>query len=166
MIFSGVGFFCYFVFVLCLVPNVASVSGLSIHHCPLQFSITLCLVPNVASVSGLSIHHCHLRFSLTFYVLFPMLPVSLDCAFIIALYGFLCCSMSCSQCFQYLWAVHSSLPSAVFSNVLCLVPNVASVSGLGIHHCPLRFSLTFYVLFPMLPVFLDCPFIIALYSFL
>ena len=129
MIFSGVGFFCYFVFVLCLVPNVASVSGLSIHHCPLQFSITLCLVPNVASVSGLSIHHCHLRFSLTFYVLFPMLPVSLDCAFIIALYGFLCCSMSCS--------------------------NVSSISGLSIHHCPLRFSLTFYVLFPMLPVSLD-----------
>jgi hypothetical protein len=32
--------------------------------------------------------HCLLRFSLTFYVLFPMLPVSLDCPFIIALCGF------------------------------------------------------------------------------
>jgi hypothetical protein len=52
--------------------------------------------------------------------------------------------------------------STVFSNVLCLVPNVASVSGLSIHHCPLRFSITFYVLFLMLPVSLDPPFIIAL----
>jgi hypothetical protein len=52
-------------------------------------SIVLCLVPNVACVSGLSIHHGPLRFSLTFYVLLPMLPVSLDCPFIIALYGFL-----------------------------------------------------------------------------
>jgi hypothetical protein len=52
------------------------------------------------------------------------------------------------------------------SNVLCLVPNIASVSELSIHHCPLRFSLTFYVLLPMLPVSLDCPFIIALYGFL
>jgi hypothetical protein len=33
-------------------------------------------------------------------------------------------------------------------------------------HWPLRFSLTFYVLFPMLPVSLDCPFIIALYGIL
>jgi hypothetical protein len=58
------------------------------------------------------------------------------------------------------------LPSTVFSNVLCLVPNVSSVSGLSIHHCPLRFSLTFYVLFPILPVSLNCPFIIAFYGFL
>jgi hypothetical protein len=73
------------------------------------------LVPNVASVSGLSIHQGPLRFSLTFYVLLPMLPVSLDCPFIIALYGFLSRSMSCSQCCQCFWTVHSSLPSTVFN---------------------------------------------------
>jgi hypothetical protein len=55
-------------------------------------------------------------------------------------------------------------PSTVFSNVIYLVASVASVSGLSIHHCPLRFSLTFYVLFPMSPVSLDCPFIISLYG--
>jgi hypothetical protein len=53
----------------------------------LRFSLTFCLVPNVASVSGLSIHHCPLRFSLTLYILLPVLPVSLDCLFIIALYA-------------------------------------------------------------------------------
>jgi hypothetical protein len=43
---------------------------------------------------------------------------------------------------------------------------VQRVSGLSIYICPLRFSLTFYVLFTMSPVFLDCSFIIGLYGFL
>ena len=53
-----------------------------------------------------------LRYSLTFiYLVYPMLPVSLDCLFLIA-------------------------PS-VFSNVyLSCVPNVASFSGLSIFDCP------------------------------
>ena len=99
-----------------------------------------------------------LRFSLTFiyyrrYVLclvYPMLPVSLDCSFLIA-------------------------PS-VFSNVyllptVCLVSCVPNVTSIWIVHSwlPLRFSLTFInylecvlcLVYPMLPVSLDCPFLIS-----
>ena len=47
----------------------------------------------------------------------------------------------------------SMLCCVLFVFVLCLVVNVASVSGL------------FYVLLSMLPVFLDCPFLIALSGF-
>jgi hypothetical protein len=102
-----------------------------------------------------------LRFSLTFiyylrYVLclvYPMLPVFLDCPFLIAPSVFsnvylppIVCPVSCvlcDQCFQYFWIVHSRL-----------LP---------------RFSLTFiyylvyvlYFVWPMFPVSLDCPFLIT-----
>jgi hypothetical protein len=71
-----------------------------------------------------------LRFSLTFvlFLVYQMLPVSLDCPFLI--------------------------DPSVFSNLcpVSCVPNVTSVSGLS-----LRFSLTFvlFLVYQMLPVSLD-----------
>jgi hypothetical protein len=85
----------WIVFILCLVPSVACVSGLSSFYvlclvlsvsldclhsvscaqCCLCLWIVfiLCLVPSVVCVSGLS----------SFCVLCPVLPVSLDCPFLI-----------------------------------------------------------------------------------
>ena len=100
-------FLCYVSCFVCLCPvscviNVASVSGLSILDCPFSFLCCVCCfvclcpvscVINVASVSGLSILDCPFSFlcCVCCFVLFvlclvyPMLPVSLDCPFLIAL---------------------------------------------------------------------------------
>jgi hypothetical protein len=72
---------------------------------------------NVASVSGLSILNCPLDFLQCLFVLclvYSMLTVPLDCPFLIAHSVFsnvyLSCVL-CTQCWQYLWIVHSwSLP--------------------------------------------------------
>ena len=72
-----------------------------------------------------------------------MLPMSLDCPFLIAPH------VSRAQCCLCLWIVHSWLP------LMCLVPNVACVSGLSILDCP------FCVWCPMLPMSLDIPFLIT-----
>ena len=133
------------------VPNVASVSGLYILYCPSVLCTQCCqclwvvhsvlprrsCVPNVASVSGLYILYCPVG------LVYPMLPVSLGCAFCIAP------SVVCTQCCQCLWVVHSVLPRR------SCVPNVASVSGLCIPHCPVG------LVYPMLPVSLGCTFCIV-----
>jgi hypothetical protein len=61
--------------------------------------------------------------------------------------------MDSSETLATLGTRHRTLEKTVEGNdewtvqtVLCLVANVVSVSGLSIHHCPLRFSMTFYVL--------------------
>jgi hypothetical protein len=95
----------------------------------------LCLLP----YSGVQhILCCVLVF--IFFVLclvYPLLPVSLDCSFWIAPSVFsnvyLSCVL-CTLCCQFLWIVHFGLP--------------------------LRYSLTF-IMYPMLPVSLDCSFWIA-----
>jgi hypothetical protein len=79
-----------------------------------------------------------LQYSLTFiYLVYPILPVSLNCHFLIA-------------------------PS-VFSNVyLSCVPDIASFSELPFFWLPLQYSLTFiYLVYPILPVSLNCHFLIA-----
>ena len=71
----------------------------------------------------------------------PMLPVSLNCSFLIAPSVYLFCLSSswvlCAQCYQFLSIVHSWLP--------------------------LQFSLTFVLCLvcSMLSVSLDCPFLVA-----
>jgi hypothetical protein len=85
-----------------------------------------------------------LRYSLTFICpcfVYPMLPVSLYCPFLIVPSVFsnvyLSCVL-CTLCCQFLWIVHFWLP--------------------------LRYSLTFICpcfVYPMLPVSLYCPFLIA-----
>jgi hypothetical protein len=58
-------------------------------------------VPNVASISGLPILDLFV-FILCFVC--PMLPVSLDCPFLICLSS---SCVLCAQCCQYLWIAHS-----------------------------------------------------------
>ena len=167
-------------------------------------------VPNVASVSGLSILDC----SFVLCLMYPMLPVFLDYLFLIAPSSCVLCTQCC-QCFWiiYSWLLLrpvSCVPNAASvsglsildcSFVLCLmypmlpvfldylfliapsfcvlctqccqcfwiiyswlllrpvscVPNVASVSGLSILDC----SFVLCLVYPMLPVFLDYLFLIA-----
>ena len=108
----------------------------------------------------------------------PVLPVSLDCPFLIAPSGFSNvyllsrdCPISCVPSVSGLY-IFDYIASSVFSNVYSLprvcpmscVPSVVSVSGL-----PPRFSMTFIyylefvvcLVYPVLPVSLDCPYLIA-----
>ena len=116
---------------------------LSTQWCPTHNVLCFCfvclrLVYPILSVSQDCPFLTALWYSLTFIV-YTMLPVSLDCPFLIA-------------------------PS-IFSNVYC-VHYVASFYGLSFFDCPFRYSLTFiYLVYPMLPVSLDCPFLIALSVF-
>jgi hypothetical protein len=104
-----------------------------------------------------------LRYSLTFiYLVYPMLPVSLDCpfwlplryslSFIYLVYPMLPVSLDC---------LFSIAPS-VFSNVIYLVYPMLPVSLDCPFWLPLRYSLTFiYLVYPMSPVSLNCLFLIA-----
>ena len=117
---------------------------------------------------------CVLFFLSSFYALCPILLMSLECPFIIAPLIF---------SIVYYCSVLCCVFNFYFVFVLCLVPNVAHVSGMSIHHCPHWFSLSFitvpcYVVFlifilssfhalcPMLLMSLECPFIIAPIDFL
>ena len=81
------------------------------------------------------------------HLLYPMLPVSLDCVLLFVFIIF------CIQCCQFLWIVCFWLFSS------SSVSNVASFSGLCVfdcfHHLP----------YPMLPVSLDCVFLIVFIIF-
>jgi hypothetical protein len=73
-----------YVFVLCIVYPVLSVSGLSILDYPSVFS-NLCIVYPVLSVSGLSIFDCPSVFSnLCSVYCVPIVVGFLDCSFLIA----------------------------------------------------------------------------------
>jgi hypothetical protein len=72
--------------------------------------------------------------------------------------------MSCTQCCLYHQIVHSGLAPLIFS-VVCLVLNVACITRLSILGLPLWFSLL-CVLYPMVPVSLDCPFWVCPFAFL
>jgi hypothetical protein len=144
------------------VPNVTSFSGFSILVClflvypmlqvsldfPFLFFLVVCTqcykflwivyscfssscVPNVASFSGLFILVC-LR------LVYPMLLVSLDCPFLFVF-------VLCTQCYNFLWIVHSCFSSSC-------APNVTNFSGLSI--------LVFLrLVYPLLQVSLECPFV-------
>jgi hypothetical protein len=142
-----------------------------------RFSLTfICPVSgvlNVASVSGLSILNCPLDFLQCLFVLclvYSMLTVPLDCPFLIAHSVFsniyLSCVL-CTQCWQYLWIIHFSSPprfSLTSTWPVSCVLNVDSASGLSILDCPFGFLERLFVLclaYSMLPVSLDCPLLIA-----
>ena len=86
-----------------------------------------------------------LRYSLTFICpcfVYPMLPVSLYCPFLIAPSVFsnvyLSCVL-CTLCCQFLWIVHFWLPLRYSLTFICpvsCVPYVASFSGLSTFDCP------------------------------
>jgi hypothetical protein len=99
-----------------------------------------------------------------------MLSDSLDCPFVIAPLVFSNVNLSCvlcTLCCQILWIVHLWLPlwySLTFICPVSCVPYVASFSGLSIFDCPFGILWCLFVLclvYPMLPVSLDCPFMIA-----
>jgi hypothetical protein len=119
---------------------------------PPRFSLTstwpVSRVLNVDSVSGLSILDCPFGFLKRLFFLclaYSMLPVSLDCPFLIAPSVFSNVYVSCvlcTQCWQCLWIVHSWLSprfSLTFICPLSCVFNVDSVSGLSILNCPFGF---------------------------
>jgi hypothetical protein len=145
----------YFVCPVLRVPNVASVSGLSILGYPLccvypmlpvslccPFLVTPCVactqccqclwvvhswLPPVWRVPNVASVSglCILGYPLCGVC--PMLPVSLGCSFLVTP------CVACAQYCQCLWVVHSWLPP------LWRVPNVASVSGLSILGYPFGF---------------------------
>jgi hypothetical protein len=89
--------------------------------------------PNVASFSGLTIFHClSVLFVFVLCLEYQILPISLDCSFVIApQYCLSSSSVLCTQCCQFLWIVHSCLLlSVVCLHYVSCVPNVASFSGL------------------------------------
>ena len=224
------------------VPYVASFSGLSVFDYPfvlcnlcyqflwiVSFWLPLCLVdtmlpvsldcqflitpssclPYVASFSGLSVFDypfvlctqcCQflwiVRFWLPLRLVYPMLPVSLDCPFLITPsscvpyvasfsglsvfdYPFVLCTL----CYQFLWIVSFWLHLRLVDHMLpvsldcqfCItpsscVPYFASFSGLSVLITPssccqflwiVRFWLPLRLVYPMLPVSLDCPFLIT-----
>jgi hypothetical protein len=99
-----------------------------------------------------------------------MLIVPLDCPFLLAHSVFsniyLSCVL-CTQCWQYLWIIHSWSPprfSLTSTWPVSCVINVASVSALSILHCTLGFLYCLFVLclvYSMLTGPLDCPFLIV-----
>ena len=108
------------------VPFVTSFSGLSVSDYPFVLCTLCCQFLSIVS------------FVLPLRFVYPMLPVSLDCQFLLPLHlvaSFSELSVSdypfvlCTLCCQFLWIVRSWLP--------------------------LRF------VYPMLPVSLDCPFLIT-----
>jgi hypothetical protein len=182
-------FFCF----VCLrlvscVHNVAIISGLFILDCPCVLCTQCC-------------HHLWIVHSwLSLCLVYTMLPLSLDCSFLIApvscvpnvaiisgLFILDCPCVLCTQCCHYLWIVHSWLPlclvypmlpssldcSFLISPVSC-VPNVAIISGLFILDCPcvlctqcchylwiVHSWLSLCLVYPMLPSSLDCSFLIT-----
>ena len=82
-----------------------------------------------------------------FLVLYPMVPVSLDC---LVPYGASFSGLSCTLRCQFLWIV---LYPMVPVSLDCLVPYGASFSGLS---CTLWCQFLWIVLYPMVPVSLDC----------
>ena len=180
------------------VPYVASFSGLSVFDYPFVLC-TLCYqflwivslrVPYVASFSGLSVlitpsSCCQFLWIVCFWLplrlVYPMLPVSLDCPFLD--YPFVLCTLCC----QFLWIVRFWLPLRLVYPMLPVsldcpflitpsscVPYVASFSGLSVFDYPfvlctlccqflwiVHFWLPLRLVYPMLPVSLDCPFLIT-----
>ena len=142
------------------VPNVASVSGLFIHNTPFRLFVWLfssCVVCTQCCQ--------YLWIVVVLCLVYPMLPVSLDCPFLIPLpfsIMFICLFVF------VLCRVYPMLPVSLdcLRPVTC-VPNVASISGLS-SSCILCAQCCQYVwivfvlclVCPMLPVSLDCPFLI------
>jgi hypothetical protein len=129
------------------VINVDTAYGLSIPFSR-TFICPVSCVLNVASVSALSILNCTLGFLYCLFVLclvYSMLTGPLDCPFLIVPSVFsniyLSCVL-CTQCWQYLWIIHSwSLPPFSLTStwpVSCVI-NVDSAYGLSILDCPFGF---------------------------
>ena len=151
---------------------------------PVFLDCPFLVAPSVFNVSVFCVVFFAL-FSFVLCLVYPMLPVFLECSFLIApsvfsdvyLFCLLSSCVLCTQCCQFFWSVHSWLPLLFSLTFICFVcfrpvscvPNVASFSGMFILDCPFCFLWRLFVLFafvlclvyPMLPVFLECSFLIA-----
>jgi hypothetical protein len=146
MIFSNI----YLSFVLCTQcwQYLWIIHSWSLPPFSLTFTWPVSFVINVDSAYGLSILDCPFGFLLSLFVLFlvySMLTVPLDCPFLIAHSVFskmyLSCVL-CTQCWQYLWIIHSWSPprfSLTSTWPVSCVFNVDSVSALSILDCPFGF---------------------------
>ena len=100
----------------------------------------------------------------------PVLPLSLDCQFLIGPSVFsntyLSCVL-CTQCYHCLWIVHSWLVLRFSLTLICpvsCVPSATIVSGLSIPDWSFGFLWRLFVLYfvyPVLPLSLDCQFLIS-----
>jgi hypothetical protein len=112
----------------------------------LRFSLTLICpvscIPSVIIVSGLSIPDWSFGFLWRLFVLclvYPVLPLSLDCLFLFSPSVFSNAYLSCvlyTQCYHCLWIVHSWLVLRFSLTLICpvsCVPSPTIVSGLSIH---------------------------------
>ena len=157
--------------IFCLWTICVLVFGTGVVHiCFVCFCPVSCL-PNVASVSEVSIRDCLFSFPFSSFVLClvcPLLPISLMCPLLISssVFSLMYCSyVLCAQCSQCLWSVHSWLPlrfSLTFLFVLCFVCSMLPVSL----ECPFliapfvlsnSFFFVFCFVYSMLPVSLGCP---------
>ena len=166
------------------VPYVTSFSGLSVSDYPFVLWTICCQFLSIIS------------FVLPLRLVYPILPVSLDCQFWLPLrlvasfsglsvfdYPFVLCTL----CYQSLWIVSFWLPLRLVYPMLPVsldcpflitpsscVPYVASFSGLSVFDYPfvlctlccqflwiVHFWLPLRLVYPMLPVSLDCPFLIT-----
>ena len=201
---------CQFLSIVSFVLPLRLVYPMLLVSLDCQFLIThSSCVPYVASFSGLSVlitpsSCCQFLwivcFRLPLRLVYPMLPVSLDCRFLITPsscvpyvasfsglsvfdYPFVLCNL----CNQFLWIVSFWLPLRLVDPMLpvsldcqfCItpsscVPYVASFSGLSVFDYPfvlctlcyqflwiVSFWLPLRLVYPMLPVSLDCPFLIT-----
>ena len=217
--FSGLSVFDY-PFVLCTlcyqflwIVSFWLPLGLVYHMLPVSLDYQFCItpsscVPYFASFSGLSVlitpsSCCQFLWIVCFWLplrlVYPMLPESLDCQFLITPsscvpyvasfsglsvfdYPFVLCTLCC----QFLWIVRFWLPLRLVYPMLPVsldcpflitpsscVPYVASFSGLSVFDYPfvlctlccqflwiIRFWLPLRLVYPMLPVSLDSPFLI------
>ena len=183
------------------------------HMLPVSLDCQFCItpsscVPYFSSFSGLSVlitpsSCCQFLWIVCFWLplrlVYPMLPESLDCQFLITPsscvpyvasfsglsvfdYPFVLCTLCC----QFLWIVHFLLPLRLVYPMLPVsldcpflitpsscVPYVTSFSGLSVFDYPfvlctlccqflwiIRFWLPLHLVYPMLPVSLDSPFLI------
>jgi hypothetical protein len=144
----------------------------------LTFICPVSCVPYVARFSGLSICDYPFGFFWRLFVLclvYPMFSDSLDCQFLIAPLVFsnvyLSSCVLCTLCCQFLLIVYFWLPlwhSLTFISALSCVHYVVRFSGLSICDYPFGFLWRLFVLCPvcpMLPVSLDCIFLIAPLAF-
>jgi hypothetical protein len=121
-------------------------------------------------MNGQSSHDCSFGFLWRYFVVclvYPLLPLSLDCPLLISSSVFSDAYLSCvlcTQCYHCLWIVHSWLILGFSLTLICpvsCVPRATIVSGLSIPGWSLGFPWRLFVLclvYPVLPLSLDCPF--------
>jgi hypothetical protein len=147
----------------------------------LRFSLTLICpvswVPSATIVSGLYIPDWFFGFLWRLFVLcllYPVLPLSLDCPFLIDPWVFSDAYLSCvlcTQCYHCLWIVHSWLVLLFSLTLICpvsCVPSATIVFGLSIPDWSFGFLWRLFVLclvYPVLPLSLDCSFLVGPWVF-